>query len=899
LTVFFSHAIDFANKDFVTTIVANYILKAFSLKKLIAKKWHKIKKENEKMKTKKQILTIAISVILTLSIAAMMPISKAQTGNTLPTNAFLAVSPSPAGIGQQVTLEMWLVQANPTSSGPTGGRWQGFTVHVTTPSGTTSTLGPFTANDAAFAVTTYTPESTGNYTFLFTFPGQHVTGINTETFAPVNSYYTSSNYTATLVVQQQPASSYSSPALPTAYWTRPINAQNSAWASISGNWLAQGGGFFGTAEYNDTGNFNPYTEGPNTAHILWSKPLMAGGLIGGEFGGTDTSNYFTGKSYQPALTPSIIINGILYYNSPLNPRYGFYAVNLRTGQTLYYQNSTGPAYLGLGGLVEGWNFPGITTGQVYNPQTPNQIGAFPYLWSTSTSSWYMYDANTGNLILEIANATTGGVTAEGPSGELLEYYIGNGWVAMWNSSLCIGTLADYTPPIPLFATNQWVWSTPDGAVLNWANGVQWNVTVQTAPGAAISTVNSGVILTTNLVLLGGIQSYATEAGYSSSTGNLLWIQNVTLPSGPTNGYGYQLGPMVNGIFTAYDEYAETWYAYNAYTGAKIWGPSAPDPAPWGSQVILNSGEGQIAYGILYAETPGDVRALNLTTGKVLWTFNGINSGTNFPGFSYYPFESEPITIADGKLYLQSGDSHGDPLFSGAQLYCVNATTGALIWNINDFGPALSFAPISDGVLVALNGYDNQIYAYGMGPSKTTVSAPQVGITTSTPVTITGSVTDISAGTSQIAVAANFPNGLPCVSDASMTQFMEGVYMQQSMPSNITGVPVTLYVLDSNNNYRSIGTTTSNAQGEFGLTWTPDISGNYTIYAVFAGTNGYYGSSASTYIYASSPAPTAAPTATPLSGLASNTTVMYAVVAMIIVFIVGIAIVAVLVTRKHP
>ena len=75
----------------------------------------------------------------------------------------------------------------------------------------------------------------------------------------------------------------------------------------------------------------------------------------------------------------------------------------------------------------------------------------------------------------------------------------------------------------------------------------------------------------------------------------------------------------------------------------------------------------------------------------------------------------------------------------------------------------------------------------MGPSKTTVNAPQVGVTTATPVTITGTVTDISAGAQQKAVAANYPNGLPCVSDASMTQFMEAVYEQQPMPTNITGV----------------------------------------------------------------------------------------------------------------
>src|SRR5208337_5262984 len=141
--------------------------------------------------------------------------------------------------------------------------------------------------------------------------------------------------------------------------------------------------------------------------------------------------------------------------------------------------------------------------------------------------------------------------------------------------------------------------------------------------------------------------------------------------------------------------------------------------------------------------------------------------------------------------------------------------GKELWSINDF-PITNSATvaIADGYLVEPNAYDNQIYAYGMGPSKTTVTAPNIGVTTSTPVTITGTVTDISAGTQQNAVAANFPNGVPCVSDASMSQFMEAVYEQQPMPTNATGVPVSLSVIDSNGNYRQIGTTTTNSMGTF-------------------------------------------------------------------------------------
>ena len=111
-------------------------------------------------------------------------------------------------------------------------------------------------------------------------------------------------------------------------------------------------------------------------------------------------------------------------------------------------------------------------------------------------------------------------------------------------------------------------------------------------------------------------------------------------------------------------------------------------------------------------------------------------------------------------------------------------------------------------MTTFNSYDGQIYAYAQGPSKTTISVPQIGITTDTPITLTGRITDICAGASQPAVAANFPNGLPCVSDESMSGLMEAAYEQQPLPSNLTGVPVTIYVLDSNNNYRSIGTTTS-------------------------------------------------------------------------------------------
>ena len=198
----------------------------------------------------------------------------------------------------------------------------------------------------------------------------------------------------------------------------------------------------------------------------------------------------------------------------------------------------------------------------------------------------------------------------------------------------------------------------------------------------------------------------------------------------------------------------------------------------------------------------------------------------------------------------------------------------------------------------LNAYDNQIYAYGKGPSQITVNAPSVGVTTATPITITGTITDIAAGSKQAAVALNYPNGLPCVSDASMSPWMESVYMQQPLPNNVTGVPVTISVVDANGNYRSIGTATSNVYGTYSLTWTPDISGDFTVIANFAGTQSYYPSSASIAFHASEPAPTATPSPAAAQSMAD----MYFVPAIaglfVAIIVVGI-VMALLLVRKRP
>jgi hypothetical protein len=163
--------------------------------------------------------------------------------------------------------------------------------------------------------------------------------------------------------------------------------------------------------------------------------------------------------------------------------------------------------------------------------------------------------------------------------------------------------------------------------------------------------------------------------------------------------------------------------------------------------------------------------------------------------------------------------------------------------------------VADSEMVAFNGYDNAIYAFGKGLTATTVSAPDIAVSQGSAIVIRGTVTDQSPGQTCLGIPAA---GTPAISDDSMSAWMTYLYEQQPKPTNATGVPVTISVVDSNGNNRVIGTTTSDSNGMYSLTWLPDIQGNFTVTASFQGTNSYYPSSAETSFYASEPAATPTP-----------------------------------------
>jgi hypothetical protein len=294
----------------------------------------------------------------------------------------------------------------------------------------------------------------------------------------------------------------------------------------------------------------------------------------------------------------------------------------------------------------------------------------------------------------------------------------------------------------------------------------------------------------------------------------------------------------------------------------------------------------------------------MKTGNLLWTYgnggerNSTNSGLNWPYGNIPTFVN---AIGKDVVYLITSEhTWTTPIYKGGLARAVNATDGTEIWTISgvtmEFG-GTSYA-MADGFNTWFNGYDNQIYVVGRGPSSTTVSASPKVQNQGGSIIVEGTVTDISSGTEQDQQAANFPNGVPCVSDASMKDWMGYVYQQKPVPTNAVGVTVTLSVLDANNNFRTIGTATTDLSGAYSYQWKPDIPGKYTVYASFDGTKGYWPSSSETSFAVDTPPTTTVPTTTAATSVA-DTYFVPAIAGLFVLIIIVLVLVVLQMLRKRP
>jgi hypothetical protein len=838
------------------------------------------------MNISKKSVTIIISLLLTISIVAstiILPNANATTPpRTWPTYSYLSVSPNPVGVGQPVYLIMWMDKAHPLAQGIYGDRFTGYTVNVTKPDGSSQILGPFTADAISTAFTTYVPDQTGSYTLTFKFPAQVIKEVNNPpAYQAYNhpdqindTYAESYSNTVTLVVNNDLVPNWPDTPLPTDYWTRPINALNRGWAQVAGDWLN------GAQNAN---SFNPYSTGPESAHVLWTRSLGLGGVTGD----TNQDAFYLSTTASSGRPSPIILNGILYVEdrASVNRNWGWSAVDLYTGETLYYNTA----------------LPYPSFGSILHFETESAHGAWGYLWSTSGTTWMAIDPVTGNNIYNITNVPSTGTSVYNPDGALLRYAISgtgaNKRLTMWNSTAASSQLsATGDPTRPYAYTGQY-----DGT-----KGYSLNVSIPDVAGSIFEVIENkwvvgGVAGKQNLTAteLGHIWTLSLKVG---EEGKLLSNVTFTPPkqSMDTSEYYYYAaysgtpssgrmqGPFMYsnyGVFVFWEGETRQFWGYSLATGQQIWGPTDPQDV-W----MFFGMDPTVAYGILYtsrysAQSPGgEIHAYNITTGQSIWKYS--------PGAKTYEtlFTNTPTAIsaiADGKIYTISQEhSPKTPLRRDAKITCLDAFTGEVIWEMPNYMRAQ--LAISSGYVIASNLYDNQWYAYGKGPSATTVIAsPKISVYGSS-VLIEGTVTDQSPGAP----------GTPAIADKDQEAWMEYVYMQQPKPTNASGITVSLDTWDPNGNFVHIGDATSDSSGTFSFVYTPDVPGKYSIIASFAGSKSY-GSSSATTVIGVSEASTITPTPTDVSQSIADTYFVPATLGIIVAIAIVVILQALLLLKKRP
>ena len=846
---------------------------------------------------KKSFSLISLFLMLSMVIPfAAIPTTTAHTPAwDIPSFAYIAAQPSPVGVGQQVQVYMWVDAPLESASEANDIRRHDYTLTITKPDGIKEIeQWPIIWDTTGVQFYSFTPDQVGDYTLLFEYKGQEYTWNSGRARTWEGDIFLPDEATTTVVVQQEPldAPILSYP-IPSEYWTRPIEGQNTDWYGISSNWLntpfnrVGDSGTQGAVSSCDTqggyGRLQPDGIAPNSPHIMWTRPIQDGGVVGGDIYALEGETYYMGGSYNVRFRDAIVMYGRLYFEQSWgNSGSGgdYICVDLRTGRELWRLDASTIASVGK-----------PVTGYLYCYDMMNQHGVIPNGLLFTLNFARAYDPMTGRVLdLNITNVPRG-IAAAGPQGEVLRYVYSSTSqsLAQWNSSKVFvvqtsGTIDASTPAC-----------------------YDWNKTLALS---GTWTLNRHII-PGNLLLMeqgnfGGPRNPQPGMNITAvsikpeTAGQILWTKYY--PTAPGNETRKIMAiDEDSGIFVTQDKESLRLTGFSSIDGSQVW-TAEPDDAKWDTMRSTSLS----AYGNLYVSGfDGILHCYDMKDGTLLWTYgNGGVGNTTYAGletaWGHYPLFVD--VIADGKIYLGTTEHSPDsPFYKGTQFRCINATTGEEIWTMMGWGTGMYVGQsdiVADGFFTYLNCYDMQIYSVGRGPSAMTATAPDVAVALGSSITIKGTITDISAGTKQDEQAARFPNGVPAVSDASQSAWMEYVYMQKPRPMDTVGVPIVLSVVDANGNYRDIGTTTSDANGFFSLNWMPDIEGAYTVYASFAGSESYWPSHAVTAFSVDSAAATPAPTEAAISSMA-DAYFIPAVAGIVVLIIAGFAVLAVLMLKKRP
>jgi hypothetical protein len=863
----------------------------------------------------------AVSLFLLIAMAvSLVALPNANAQGTMKTYPVIGATPNPVGVGQETLILLGITQQLTSDLY----HWEGLTVTVERPDGHTETLGPLETDSTGLTGTIYVPTMAGNYTLQVHFPQQvceeGVTSFFGGSIAPGTVMLASDSIKITLVAQEEPLTYYPVHALPTEYWTRPIDSQLREWAPIAGNWLTTPRNFYLTG--ND--------DAPDTAHILWTTPLTSGGLVGGTLtADQDTAEdtvtnigYETGDAYEGKWSGSITMGGKLYYQK--------YAANDRFKETICVDLHTGEQLWSrvlLNNLT-------INRGQLHFWQTYDNQGVYDYLWAStgggffapSPAVWYAFDPFTGDYVYTMRNVPSG-TTTYGPRGEILIYSISTsgGYMTLWNSTnipqLYAGTnyasmawgqwqpmgkdvdatgpagvtigggAFGFPPPDPYIA---------DTTPLDLA-GYNWNVSIPTGLPGSVSAVFALDKAVGTSVTRTEVTAWAINLK-PGQEGQLLYKKTWNAPtewSANNLTIGFGAISNIDGVFTVNAKESRMRYGFSTETGDYLWTISEPI-AMLGHLTGGPPGEnGYIVYGKLICGTmSGVIQAYDVTNGELVWTYNAVDPYMQVLWSNNFPVGH--LIATDGKIYIANLEhSVNQPIPRGGPFICLNATTGEEIWRADGLFRQTVWggrAVIGDSIIATMDTYDQRVYGIGKGPSATTVSAPDVGVPYGKSVLVQGMVTDTSPGTEKYGLTARFPNGVPAVSDANMSDWMLYVYKQFERPADIVGVNVVVSVIDPNNNVYEVGRTTSDSSGFFKLAFIPEVPGEYTVIASFDGSGAYYGSFDEAAINVEE-APSATPEPTPTPAPMTDTYVL-GIGAAAIIAIVAIGLVIILMLRKR-
>jgi outer membrane protein assembly factor BamB/hydrogenase/urease accessory protein HupE len=232
-------------------------------------------------------------------------------------------------------------------------------------------------------------------------------------------------------------------------------------------------------------------------------------------------------------------------------------------------------------------------------------------------------------------------------------------------------------------------------------------------GAILWSYQTGGVFSDSPAVAGGFVYVASDKMYclNATTGELAWayntgswepffpvISNGLLYFGSTNSTLYCLNATTGAIAWLFEsEYSNDIYSPAIWNGRAYAGSSGVNRfyclnastggLIWTQYSILSASVPAIAYGQVYVGSfEGDLYCLNATDGTILWSYNTGNEVLTCPA------------VSGGRVFL-----------AGDGITCLDAFTGAWIWNYTTSDYLEMSCPAVAGGLLFGGSYDNDIY----------------------------------------------------------------------------------------------------------------------------------------------------------------------------------------------